>query len=192
MVGKIRKFGSINMLGKTSLGTLGLVVGGILSIVGMGAYFADYATLNLAGFFYGIPLLLGGLALKAAELEPVPFTEATSEEVLAMREGQGTPTQNQVRKDVTRYRYGQKAHLDESLKRLGLSPTDEERPVIVGIKETLVDGAYTLILEFDSPKIPLEVWQQKQDKITTFFGPNLRAEITQPAEKRIDLALIKD
>ncbi len=192
MTGKIKKFGSINMLGKISLGTLGLVVGGILSIVGMGAYFADYATLNLAGFFYGIPLLLGGLALKAAELKPIPFTEATSEEVLAIREEQATPTQNQVRKDVTRYRYGQEAHLDESLKRLRLSPTDEERPLLVGVREILVDGAYTLVLEFDSPKIPLEVWQQKQDKITTFFGPNLRAEITQPAEKRIDLALIKD
>ncbi len=180
------------MLGKTSLGTLGLVVGGILSILGTAAYFADYATLNLAGFFYGIPVLLGGLALKASELKPIPFTQATSSEVEAAKEEQATDTQNQILKNVTRYRYGQKAHLDESLKRLGLSPTDEERPVLDGVREILVDGAYTLVLEFDSPRIPLEVWQQKKDKITTFFGPNLRAEITQPAEKRIDLALIKD
>ena len=180
------------MLGKTSLGTLGLVVGGILSILGTAAYFADYATLNLAGFFYGIPVLLGGLALKASELKPIPFTQATSSEVEAAREEQATDTQNQILKNVTRYRYGQKAHLDESLKRLGLSPTDEERPLLDGVRETLVDGAYTLVLEFDSPYMSLEVWQKKQDKITTFFGPNLRAEITQPAEKRIDLALIKD
>ena len=180
------------MLGKTSLGTLGLVVGGILSILGTAAYFADYATLNLAGFFYGIPVLLGGLALKASELKPIPFSQATSSEVEAAREEQATDTQNQILKNVTRYRYGQKAHLDESLKRLGLSPTDEERPVLDGVRQILVDGAYTLVLEFDSPRIPLEVWQQKKDKITTFFGPNLRAEITQPAEKRIELALIKD
>lgn len=180
------------MLGKTSLGTLGLVVGATLSILGTAAYFADYATLNLAGFFYGIPVLLGGLALKASELKPIPLTQATSSEVEAAKEEQATDTQNQILKNVTRYRYGQKAHLDESLKRLGLSPTDEERPVLDGVREILVDGAYTLVLEFDSPQIPLEVWQQKKDKITTFFGPNLRAEITQPAEKRIDLALIKD
>jgi hypothetical protein len=180
------------MFGKTSLGTLGLVVGAILSTVGTAAYFADYATLNLAGFFYGIPLLLGGLALKAAELKPIPFSQATSEEVLAIREEQATPTQNQIRKDVTRYRYGQKAHLDDTLKRLGLSRMDEERPVLDGVREIIVDGAYTLVLEFDSPKISVEVWQQKQDKITTFFGPNIKAEITQPGQNRINLAIIKD
>lgn len=180
------------MFGKTSLGTLGLVVGAILSTVGTAAYFADYATLNLAGFFYGIPLLLGGLALKAAELKPIPFSQATSEEVLAIREEQATPTQNQIRKDVTRYRYGQKAHLDDTLKRLGLSRMDEERPVLDGVREIIVDGAYTLVLEFDSPKIPVEVWQQKKDKITTFFGPNIKAEITQPGKNRINLAIIKD
>ncbi|NEP43046.1 MAG: DUF2854 domain-containing protein, partial [Okeania sp. SIO2H7] len=120
------------------------------------------------------------------------FTKDTSEEVIAIREEQATPIQNQLRQDVTRYRYGQEAHLDETLKRLKLSPTDGERPVLVGVRETLIDGAYTLILEFDSPKIPLEVWQEKQEKITTFFGPNVKAKITQPAENKIDLALIKD
>ncbi len=77
------------MLRQTSLGALGLVVGGILTVVGFAAYFADNATLNLAGFFYGIPVLLGGLALKAAELKPIPFTQATSSEVLARRETAG-------------------------------------------------------------------------------------------------------
>jgi Protein of unknown function (DUF2854). len=62
------------MLRQISLANLALVVGGIIAAVGFGAYFTDQPTLNLAGFFYGIPLLLGGLALKAAELEPVVFT----------------------------------------------------------------------------------------------------------------------
>ncbi len=47
------------MLRQTSLGMLGLSVGGILTLVGFVAYFTNQATLNLAGFFYGIPLLLG-------------------------------------------------------------------------------------------------------------------------------------
>lgn len=59
------------MLGSVSLGTLGLIVGALLTGVGVVAYAAGNATLNLAGFFYGVPLLLGGLALKAAELKPV-------------------------------------------------------------------------------------------------------------------------
>ncbi|WP_268952246.1 hypothetical protein [Planktothrix agardhii] len=43
------------MLRQTSLGALGLVVGGILTVVGFAAYFADNPTLNLAGFFYPTP-----------------------------------------------------------------------------------------------------------------------------------------
>ncbi|MBW4497965.1 MAG: DUF2854 domain-containing protein [Oscillatoria princeps RMCB-10] len=178
------------MLPQISLGTLGLGVGSVLTAVGFAAYFADNATLNLAGFFYGIPLLLGGLALKAAELVPVPFSEPTAADVLALRDKVATGTQNQIRKDVTRYRYGQKAHLDEALARLGLSPTDEERPVLQGLREAEMAGTYALIMEFDSPLIALTTWQQKQEKMEKFFGPGVRVEVTQPAEKRIDVALI--
>lgn len=178
------------MLRQISLALIGLVVGSILTIVGFWAYFTDHPTLNLAGFFYGVPLLLGGLALKASELRPVPFTQPTTAEVEALRSQQATPTQTQLRKDVTRYRYGQEAHLDDTLARFGLSPTDEERPVLQGLREIVVDGAYTLVLEFYSPLISLETWQEKQEKIATFFGPGLKAQVSQPAENRIDLALI--
>ncbi len=178
------------MFGKISLSSVGLVVGGILTVVGFAAYFADYATLNLAGFFYGIPLLLGGLALKSAELKPVPFSQPTSEKVLALRQKMATEIQNQIRKDVTRYRYGQDAHLDDSLRRFGLNPNDKERPVLAGLREIEVDGNYALILEFESPKFTLETWQEKREKIEKFFGPGIRAEITQPKENRIDVALI--
>ena len=180
------------MLRQYSLGTLGLSVGGVLTVVGFAAYFSSNATLNLVGFFYGIPLLLGGLALKAAELKPVPFTQPTSEKVLELRKQQATTILEQIRKDVTRYRYGQKAHLDTSLGFLGLSPSDEERPVLRGLQEAEVDGAYALILEFDSPLIPLETWQKKSEKIEKFFGPDLRVELTQPQKGVIDLALIAD
>ncbi|GGA19649.1 DUF2854 domain-containing protein [Okeania sp. KiyG1] len=178
------------MLGKTSLATVGLIVGGIISVIGTVAYFTDHPTLNLAGFFYGIPLLLGGLALKAAELEPVNFTQPTTEEILTLREKQATPIQNQLRKDVTRYRYGQKVHLEESLNLLGLSPTDEETPILKGLREIDINDNYALVLEFSSPSIPLDTWLQKQDKLSSFFGPNIKAEVNQPTEGKIDLALI--
>ena len=177
------------MLRRISLGTLGLSVGGLLTVVGFGAYFAQYATLNLIGFFYGIPLLLGGLALKVTELEPVPYREAASPEIVALRDRQATSTQTQIRKDITRYRYGQKAHLDSSLARLGLSPTDEERPVLVSLQETETDGAYTLVLEFESPLISLDAWKAKQDKMTSFFGPGVAVTVSQAADDRIDLAI---
>lgn len=178
------------MLRQISLASLGLVVGSLLTLVGFIAYATGNATLNLAGFFYGIPILLGGLALKAAELKPIPLSQPTSPEVIALRDRTATPTQNQIRKDVTRYRYGQQAHLDESLERLGLSPTDEERPLLIGLQERAIDDAYSLILEFDSPFISLETWQDKREKLEKFFGPGIRADISQPSDKRIDVALI--
>ena len=179
------------MLRKISLASLGLTVGGILTLIGFIAYATGNATLNLAGVFYGGPILLGGLALKAAELKPVPYIEPTTAEIIALREQQATPTQNQLRLDVTRYRYGQEAHLDESLERVGLSPSDADRPELIGIQETQREGRYTLIMQFDSPFISLEQWQKKQEKIEKFFGPEIKANITQPGENYIDLALIK-
>ena len=178
------------MLRQTSLGTLGLTIGGVLTIVGFAAYFLGNPTLNLVGFFYGIPLFLGGLALKASELKPIPFSQPTTPEVLALRQQQATATQNKIRQDVTRYLYGPEAHLDTSLSHLGFSPTDEERPIIKGLRETEVEGAYTLILEFNSPLIPFETWQQKREKIEKFFGPGIRVELTQPEGNSVDVALI--
>jgi hypothetical protein len=178
------------MLRKISLALVGLTVGSILTVVGFVAYALDYATLNLAGFFYGIPLLLGGLALKAAELKPIPFNEPTPDTILKLREKLATPTQNQIRKDVTRYRYGQEAHLDDTLQRLGLSPTDEERPVLVSLKESAIADCYALTLAFQSPFISLEIWQEKIDKIEKFFGPDIRVNIEQTDENKIEVALI--
>ncbi len=180
------------MLRKIPLALVGLVVGFILTSIGFVAYAIGNSTLNLAGFFYGIPLLLGGLALKAAELKPIPFSQETSPEIIALRENQATDTQNQLRKDVTRYRYGQEAHLDDALERLGLSPTDEERPILTTIKEVEIDGNYTLVLQFNSPLITLETWEEKLEKITKFFGANITAKIINTQDNLIDLALIRN
>lgn len=178
------------MLRKIRLSSFGLIVGSVLTVIGVIAYAEGNATLNLAGFFYGFPLLLGGLALKASEIKPIPFSRPTTPEVLKLRQQQATVAQNKLRNDVTRYRYGQEVHLDEALEKLGLSPTDEERPVLIGIRETAIDSAYCFILEFESPLLPLEKWQSKQEKMEKYFGPGIRAEISQPSENRIDLALI--
>jgi Protein of unknown function (DUF2854) len=179
------------MLRQIPLGLIGLSVGGVLTLLGFFAYFViDNATLNLVGFFYGIPILLGGLALKAAELEPAPYTQPTPANVMELRDRQATPTQAQIRNDVTRYRYGQRAHLDTSLEALGLAPTDEECPQLLGIREVETDGAYTLTLIFESTFFPVEVWQEKQEKLTTFFGPNIRVAIQDLGDEKVELSLI--
>jgi hypothetical protein len=181
---------NVMMLRKIPLGRVLLTIGSLLTLVGFVAYFREEATLNLVGFFYGVPLLLGGLALSAAELKPVPFSQPTTETVLTLRTQQATQIQNQVRSDVTRYRYGQEAHLDVALERLGLSPNDMERPELIGLREEMRSGAYALVLEFKSPYISLDQWQAKQPKIETFFGPGIRAEIDQPNPETIEVALI--
>jgi hypothetical protein len=168
-------------------------VGGLLTLIGFFAYAIDDPTFNLVGFFYGIPLLLGGLALKSAELEPVPFTQLTSASILKLRDRSATDTLKQIRKDVTRYRYGQEAHLDVALEKLGLSPSDDDRPVLKSIEESEIDGAYALALNFYSPFIKLDAWQEKSDKITKFFGPGVKITINQDDEtEEINLTLIVD
>ncbi|MFW6358759.1 MAG: DUF2854 domain-containing protein [Chroococcales cyanobacterium] len=177
------------MLRQFSLAKLGLFLGGGLTILGMVGYFTGNAV-SVLELLYGLPILLGGLALKVSELKPVPYSEPTSPEIMRLREQQATQTQNQIRKDVTRYRYGQEAHLDDSLERLGLSPTDEERPVLEQLKETQVNGYYALVLEFESPQISLDQWQEKREKIERYFGPGIRVELTEPETDKVDVALI--
>jgi Protein of unknown function (DUF2854) len=178
------------MFGKIPLATLGLVVGGFLTLGGFVAYFSNNATLNLIGFFYGFPLLLGGLALRASELKPVPL--ATTPELMVLRSQQATVTQNKIRKDITRYEYGKNVHMEEALDFLGLNPTDEQRPTIVGLRELETEGAYTLIMEFDSPLIPLEDWEKKHEKMTRYFGPGVKVVMTQPQSERIEVGLITE
>jgi Protein of unknown function (DUF2854) len=173
------------MLRQISLGSLFLVLGVVLSAIGLFAYATGNPTLNLAGFFYGVPILLGGAALKSAEVKPSQILHPISEIALKLREAQATPTQIQLRDDVTRYRYGIRAHLDEALEKLGMSPTNEERPVLAGICEEVFQSAgqpdaYSLVLRFQSPLISLETWQAKQEKIGRFFGPGIVALVSKP------------
>ena len=182
-------------LNKISLASVGLYIGGILFVLGFWAYAKGNSTLNLVGFFYGFPILLGGFAFKSSEVTPIPIIVPESAAVLAVRKVAETPTQKQLRKDVTRYRYGIKAHLDEILEKLGMSPTDEERPLLVGLYEELSQdednkGAYSLVLRFRSPLMSFEFWQEKQDKLTRFFGPGIIAVVTELENKEVDLRLI--
>jgi Protein of unknown function (DUF2854) len=133
---------------------------------------------------------LGGLAFKITELKPLKETQTPTPEVIALREAQQTKTQKKLRKEMTRFWYGQDAHLDTELKKVGLGPSREKQPVLTGFHETDFNGAYALVLEFQSPELPLEIWHKRQPKIEHFFGPDIRSEVTQTSEDTVELALI--
>ena len=88
------------------------VAGTSLAVFGLVAYGTDHPTLNLAGLFSGIPLLLGGLALKSSELPPVPWLHPPDARSKGLRQTVATEVQRRLVRDVQRWRYGQKAHIN--------------------------------------------------------------------------------
>jgi Protein of unknown function (DUF2854) len=180
------------MLGNISTALVLLIIGGLSSVGGITYYFMQPDTLNALGLFIGMPMLLGGLALRSAEMAPVPLTPPTPYEVSLLRDQQATPTQVQILREITRFRYGQEAHLDVALQRLGLHNPEEdvEFPLLKGVAETDVDGAYALVLDFRAVEFPIEVWQEKQAQVEKFFGPDIRVTIEELPKKRVAVSLI--
>jgi hypothetical protein len=102
-----------------SPGSLLTVAGAVLTVIGSVAYATDSPNVSLPTIFYGIPIFLGGLALKSSELPP-PARLTPASQFRQLREETGTKEQLKLLKDVVRWRYGQKAHLESSLEALKL------------------------------------------------------------------------
>ncbi|KAM3190345.1 hypothetical protein ACQJBY_068487 [Aegilops geniculata] len=155
-------------LAKVSFGVIGLGIGGSLLSYGFGAYFnllpgSEWSALMLT---YGFPLTIIGMALKYAELKPVPCI--TYSDAFALREKCATPILKQVRSDVTRYRYGDEQHLDEALKRifqygLGGGIPRRSAPILQKIQEVTDDGKYCLVLEFEAKSLELSDFEKRQN-----------------------------
>lgn len=183
---------------RISFGSILTPLGLGLLIYGFGAFFqllpgSDISSLLL---IYGFPITLLGFALSYAQLKPVPCL--STPEAISSRDIQATDIQKQLREDVTRYRYGDEQHLDEALSRIfrfGKSGGVPRRlcPVLVGLKEELREGAYTLVLEFKSntEQLTAEMWEDRKDKFTSFFGPGVVA-VMEPTELGMDVALMTD
>jgi hypothetical protein len=114
------------------------------------------------------------------------------------RDVQATDIQRQLREDVTRYRYGDEQQLDEALCRIfrfGQAGGIPRRlcPILVALREEIRDGAYTLVLEFTTNKDQMtdDMWESRKDKIQTFFGPGIVAELSA-TKKGEEVALICD
>jgi hypothetical protein len=172
----------------TSPGSLVTVAGAVLTVIGSIAYLGDNANLSLPTIFYGIPILLGGLALKSSELPPAERLTAAAS-LRGLRDQPASEPLRRLLADVTRWRYGQKAHLESSLEALKL--WDEEAPPqLLAVEELDCDGRYGLRLRFSCEGVPYERWQERQDRLGRFFGPDLKAELSRPAEGQLSLALL--
>ena len=173
-----------------TLSTLPLIAGVLVLIWGLIEY--HNPTINLIGYSAGIPLLLGGLVMKVVELKPVPPMYEVTPAVEQARAEQSTEIQQQIIADITKYNYGADAHLDTALEALKLKGrTDAELPRIQGYGEELRQGHYTLVLRFDTSRLPFERWQESYDKkMKTFFGSDVDVELTQPEKDIAEIAIV--
>jgi len=142
------------------------------------------------GFVYAIPALVGGLALKYAELPPVNLDTSSAAE--AAREKKATTIQAKILSDATRFTYGD-AHMEDPLKALKLAPRGMGPPELNNLAESVTDsGEYRLTMRFFAPNTPYRVWKDRAPRYARFFGPNVRAELYKynAGKRLVELSLV--
>jgi len=174
-----------------SLGNLIIGLGVAITVLS----FSEYLTgeggegLNVSGlgFVYGIPVFLAGSALKYAEIEPVPcYVNGNSD---AIFDAKATEIIKKIRQDVTRHRYGDEAHLDTTVKKLGLVVPGKDYPQLQELRvNTTPEGELAFTMVWQSQDTPYKMWadESRVKKYETFFGPNVNAKCVKiDAEERI-------
>ena len=155
-----------------SPGNLIVTTGGILAFIGMTAYFTDSVNLSVPTFFYGVPIFLIGLGLKTSEIPPVKLFDKSN---FATNRFNRPKELTALVKDVTRWRYGIKAHLESSLEALNLWDEDDP-PQLQQIEEITKEDKTGLRLHFEINGVPVEKWIEKQDRLNRFFVKGLESE----------------
>ena len=162
------------------------VTGAVLTVIGLMAYLTGAANLSVPTLFYGFPIFLGGLALKTTELKPAKRIESDSDLPKAREEG--STELAKVVKDVTRWRYGQNAHLESSLIALKLWDQDNP-PQLLEIEELKTSQGYGIRLRFKIAGVSVSRWQEKQERLGRFFAKGMQAELLFPTEDQLDLMI---
>ena len=169
-----------------SPGNLIVTTGGILAFIGMTAYFTDSVNLSVPTFFYGVPIFLIGLGLKTSEIPPVELVDKSGFENNKFNRPKELTA---LVKDVTRWRYGIKAHLESSLEALNLWDEDDP-PQLKQIEEITKEDKTGLRLHFEINGVPVEKWIEKQDRLNRFFVKGLESEFDiNDNNKEFDLIL---
>ena len=172
-----------------SLGNLVIGAGVLITFASFAEYLSDSSdSLNVSGlgFVYGIPIFLAGAALKYAEIEPVPVFSTPAGE--AIFEKKATETIQKIKQDVTRHRYGDEAHLDTTVKKLGLVVPGKDYPQLQELRQEEEDGELAFTMVWQSVDTPFKMWNdpRRVKKYETYFGPGVNAEVVKiDAEQRL-------
>ena len=170
-----------------SPGSLITVSGAALTVIGGIAYATGAANLSVPTLFYGFPIFLAGLALKNSELPPARLVPP---KVTLEKAREKAPEElSKLLKDVTRWRYGQKTHLESSLQALKLWD-DLNPPKLIEIEEIEANGGYGIRMNFDTGGVAIDRWKEKQERLGRFFAKGLEAELISKSEQELDLRII--
>jgi len=173
-----------------SLGNLVILSGILITFLSFAEYLSDSGSegLNVSGlgFVYGIPVALAGAALKYAEIEPVPcFSTPAGERIF---DSKATEIIKKVKQDVTRHRYGDEAHLDTTVKKLGLVVPGKAYPQLRELRQEEENGELAFTMVWQSLDTPYKMWadEKRRKKYETFFGPGVGAEVVKiDADQRL-------
>jgi hypothetical protein len=173
-----------------SLGNLVILAGVLVTVLSFAEYLSDSGSegLNVSGlgFVYGIPIFLAGAALKYAEIDPVPCFSSNKGE--AIFDSKTTDIISKIKQDVTRHRYGDEAHLDTTVKKLGLVVPGKAYPQLRELRQDEEDGELAFTMVWQSLDTPYKMWadEKRRLKYETFFGPGVGAEVVKiDAEQRL-------
>merc|ERR1739841_238207 len=99
-----------------------------------------------------------------------------------------TETIKKIKQDVTRHRYGDEAHLDTTVKKLGLVVPGKSYPQLRELRQEEIDGELSFMMVWQSIDTPYKMWadERRVAKYATFFGPGVTAEVVKvDAEERL-------
>jgi len=176
-----------------SIGNVVSLSGAVLFVFCIGKFLLNNGesdVISTFGFVYAIPALVGGLALKYAELPPVNLDTSPAAE--ALRPKKATTIQSKILSDATRFTYGD-AHMEDPLKALKLAPRGMGPPTLMNLAEAVTpEGQYALTMRFFAPNTPYRVWKDRAPRYARFFGPNVRATLKKydPSKRLVELSLI--
>ena len=174
------------MKNSLSPGNLITITGGVLAFIGITAFFSESVNLSVPTFFYGVPIFLIGLGLKTSEIPPVKLLNKDSFKADKFKRPREL---TDLVRDVTRFRYGLKAHLESSLEALEL--WDEDNPSqLLEIEEISTENKNGLRMHFEINSVSIERWLKKQERLNRFFAKGLESKfIINDNKKEFDLIL---
>lgn len=115
-------------------------------------------------------------------------TQQSTPEADRVYEAKSTEIIQKIKKDVTRHRYGDDAHLDTTVQALGLVMPNKEFPQLQYLKQGVENGELTFSMVFKSDDTPYRLWVEPERiaRYDKFFGPGVWSTVEKvDAERRL-------